>query len=265
MRTFAPLTGADSPVPLELLDALVDLFGPPGRWVVIGATARDFALILGNVSLPRRATHDTDVAIAARTMAEFDATIAEVGDPTNSWQRRDLLGHTVDVVPFGALEVDGEVLAHDWRLNVIGCAEAAAEADLLTLPSGKVLPVAPLELIALLKVMAFADRYPQQSKDAEDLHTVLRAASDGVYGDEVWGDAAAMEAASFDHQLAGAYRLGLRGIRCFSDDRGEEVWSVATQSRDQLRLVWRGRHDDLLDSWLTGIADGLSSSRSGSP
>lgn len=258
MRTFAALTDANSPVPMELLEALVDAFGAPGDWVVIGATARDLALILGDVTLRTRATRDTDVAIAAKSMDEFDTTIAEVGDPTSSWQRRELLGHTVDLVPFGQLETDGEVLAHNWRLNVVGCAEAAEKADLLTLPSGGLLPVAPLELIATLKVVAFADRYPNQNKDAEDLLAVLRASSDGIYGEEVWEDARAMEASGFDHQLAGANRLGRRGIACFSLDRGRVVLSVAKASRNPLRLVWRGRHTDLLDSWLAGIADGLS-------
>ena len=41
MRTFAPLAERDLPVPGELLDALVDTLGPPGPWVLIGATARD--------------------------------------------------------------------------------------------------------------------------------------------------------------------------------------------------------------------------------
>lgn len=49
MRTFAPLTDGDLPVPGELLDALVDALGVPGRWVLVGAAARDLALILGGV------------------------------------------------------------------------------------------------------------------------------------------------------------------------------------------------------------------------
>ncbi len=54
MRTFAPLVDGDLPVPGELLDALVDALGAPGRWVLIGATARDLALILEGVSLPSK-------------------------------------------------------------------------------------------------------------------------------------------------------------------------------------------------------------------
>lgn len=253
MRTFAPLADGDLPVPGELLDALVDALGAPGRWVLIGATARDLALNLGGVPLPRRATNDVDIAIAAQDALDFDTTLATLGEPTRAWQRRQLLGQQVDVVPFGALERDGEVVIHESSLTVIGCAEAAVNADLVSLPSGRVLPVAPLELIAVLKLIAFAGRQPAQTKDADDLLTMLRASSDGVYGDETWEDDLALAATDFDHQLAGANRLGRRGIECFSPDRAQRVRELATRMQPVLRLAWRGAHDELLDAWLDGL------------
>ena len=126
MRIFAPLAERDLPVPGELLDALVEALGAPGRWVLIGAAARDLALILGGVTLPRRATNDVDIAIAAQDAVDFDAMLATIGEPTRAWQRRRLLGQQVDVVPFGDLERDGEVVIHESSLSVLGCAEAAA-------------------------------------------------------------------------------------------------------------------------------------------
>ncbi len=253
MRTFAPLVDGDLPVPGELLDALVDALGAPGRWVLIGATARDLALILGRVSLPRRATNDVDIAVAAHDAAEFDAMLATVGEPTRAWQRRRLLGQQVDVVPFGDLERDGEVVIHESSLSVLGCAEAAANADLATLPSGRILPVAPLELIAVLKLIAFAGRQPAQTKDADDLLTVLRASSEGVYGDETWEDEIALAATDFNHQLASANRLGRRGIACFGPDRAQRVLDVATEMRSVLRSAWRGAHHEVLEAWLDGL------------
>lgn len=190
MRTFAPLAEGDLPVPGELLDSLVDSLGPPGPWLLIGATARDVALILGGVTLPRRATN---------------------------------------VVPFGDLERDGEVVIHGSSLSVLGCAEAAANADLVTLPSGRLLPVAPLELMAVLKLIAFTGRQPAETKDADDLLTVLRAASEGTYGEETWDDELAMAATDYDHELAGAYRLGSRGSACFSPERAQRVLQMAAE------------------------------------
>ncbi len=253
MRTFAPLAERDLPVPGELLDALVDTLGPPGPWVLIGATARDLALILGGVTLPRRATNDVDIAVAAQDAGDFDALLATIGEPTRAWQRRRLLGQQVDVVPFGELERDGDVVIHESSLSVLGCAEAAANADLVTLPSGRLLPVAPLELMAVLKLIAFAGRHPAETKDADDLLTVLRAASEGIYGDETWDDELAMAATDFDHELAGAHRLGRRGIACFNTDRAQRVHAVARPTQPNVRLAWRGTRDELLEAWLTGL------------
>lgn len=253
MRTFAPLTGSDLPVPGDLLDALVDALGAPGNWVLIGATARDLALVLGQVSLPRRATNDVDVAVAALDAVDFDTTLETIGESTRAWQRRRLLGHQVDIVPFGPLESDGEVIIHEASLTVIGCAEAAAFADHVRLPSGRLLPVAPLELISVLKLIAFAERQPAQTKDADDLLTVLRAASEGSYGDETWVDAASLAATDFDHELASAHRLGRRAISCFSSDRAATVLMVANRIQPALRLAWRGKHDALLEAWLAGM------------
>ena len=69
MRTFAPLAEGDLPVPGDLLDALVDALGAPGRWVLIGAAARDLALIGGRLwggGLGRRARLLFDRACPAR-------------------------------------------------------------------------------------------------------------------------------------------------------------------------------------------------------
>ncbi|WP_223202636.1 hypothetical protein [Propioniciclava sp. MC1595] len=120
------------------------------------------------------------------------------------------------------------------------------------------MPVAPLELIAVMKLIAFAGRQPAETKDADDLFTVLRAASDGIYGDETWDDELAMAATDFDHELAGAYRLRRRGIACFPADRARRVLDQATQTHPTMRRAWRGAHDGLLDAWLIGLRAGRS-------
>lgn len=253
MRTFAPLTGADLPVAEALLGALVATFGRPGRWVVIGATARDLALQVGGVDIARRATKDVDLAVAASDLHHFQRQISAIGQPDRAWQRRIVLGQQVDVVPFGGLESEGTVTVDGSTLNVLGLAEAAAYADHLTLPSGGVLPVAPLELIAILKLLAFADRHPGQTKDADDLRIVLQAASHGTYGEEVWDDDEAMSAAEFDHELAGAYRLGRRGIACFPPERASMVLAVVETTEETL---WFPRHPEqriLLQAWRAGL------------
>lgn len=265
MRTFAPLAESDLPVPTDLLDALVDAVGSTGHWVVIGATARDFALHLGRVDLPRRATNDVDIAVAAHDSIDFESKLAGVGRPAAAWQRRVLLGQQVDVIPFGGIERDGEVVVNESRLNVLGLSEAAVHADRLVLPSGRALPVAPLELIAILKFLAFSDRHPGETKDAQDLRVVLQAASRGVYGEEVWDDDVSMAATGFDHGLAGAHRLGRRGIECFAPHRASLLLKIVGSAEDSLRSTWRRDSHDLLDAWLSGLRQAPSDGSVGWP
>lgn len=94
------------------------------------------------------------------------------------------------------------------------------------------------------------------TKDADDLLIALRAASDGVYGEEAWGDELAMQATHFDHELAGAFRLGRRGIACCTTDRAVQVLEVATQTEPAARLAWRGARDELWEAWLAGLRAG---------
>lgn len=253
MRTFVPLTEADLPVDEALLEALVATFGQPGSWVVIGATARDLALQVGRVNIARRATKDVDLAVAASDLAHFQRQIDEVGRQDRAWQRRIVLGQPVDVVPFGGLESEGNVTVDGSTVNVLGLAEAAACADHLTLPSGGVLPVAPLELIAILKLLAFSDRHPGQTKDADDLRIVLQAASHGTYGEEVWDDDEALSASDFDHELAAAYRLGRRGIACFSPERASMVLAVVETTEETLGFPRHPEQRLLLDAWRAGL------------
>lgn len=58
---------------------------------------------------------------------------------------------------------------------------------------------------------------------------MLRAASEGIYGEEAWDDEEAFTAANFDHELASAPAL----------------------------LTWRGEHQALLDAWLSGLHAGM--------
>ena len=85
---------------------------------------------------------------------------------------------------------------------------------------------------------------------------MLRASSEGVYGDDIWEDNLALAATDFDHQLAGAHRVGRRGIECFSSGRAQRVLEVATQMQRALRLAWRGAHHELLEAWLAGLRAG---------
>lgn len=191
---------------------------------------------------------------APLTHADLPVPADRLGTPSREWQRRTVLGYQVDVVPFGEIETNGTVRVREHTISVLGCAEAAQRADLVTLPSGAQLPFAPLEILAVLKLTAFRDRHPASTKDLGDLALILRAASHGGYGEEVWDDLEALAALDHDHELAGAFRLGRRARACFTDRRAALLDEVLDTATPRLEAAWpRTVERRILNAWLRGI------------
>lgn len=261
MRTFETFADEQLPVPAQVLQSLVADLGEPGRWAVIGATARDLAFMAGGVRLPRRTTADIDVTIAVQDAHEFRQV--SLGDPAGGPFKRVVDGLSLDVVPCGGIETDGVLMHDDTRLTVLGCAEAARHADTLRLPNGAVLPFASLESLAVLKLIAFSERYPATDKDSVDLEAILAAAGEGRYGEETWGDEEALQAMEYDHLTASVFRLGRVAISCFTSERAGLVLDFAAQAREHLLTAWRGRSREQLDAWLAGLSAEATGLRSG--
>lgn len=251
MRTFEAFTDEQLPVPAQVLQSLVSDLGEPGDWAVIGATARDLAFIAGGVQIRRRTTKDIDITIAVHDADEFGRV--SVGHSAGGPFKRVVDGLPLDVVPCGGIETDGVFVQQDTRLTVLGCVEAARHADTIRLPSGGLLPFASLELLAVLKVIAFCDRYPGNDKDSVDLRSVFQAASEGVYGDETWADTEALEAMRYDHTTASIFRLGRSAIAHFSPERADQVLGFAAHARENLLASWRGWGREQFDAWLSGL------------
>lgn len=208
MRSYDASTRTDLPVPFELVgDVVADLRRRSDRVVVIGAVARDL-LASGAGGLPvARATVDIDVAIAV----ERDADYADLGELRlkRTQPHFEYRGMPVDVLPFGGIERDRHVLfANDHLLDVTGMSEAAEHAVQVTLPGGAIVPVASLESLTVLKLIAWRSRGDwAHRKDALDLAFIFTAAWSGLYLDGLYEDPA-LEAEDFDLEFAATYRLG---------------------------------------------------------
>lgn len=85
---------------------------------------------------------------------------------------------------------------------------------------------------------------------------MLRAASEGIYGDETWDDEDALAATDYDHELASAYRLGRRGREVFTADRAARAGDIAAAMETPLMLAWGGERRALWDAWLAGLQGG---------
>lgn len=253
MRTFSASTIPEEYLPRASLHHLSNALA--GReWVLVGATARDIALFGGGVWSQVRRTLDVDVAVALDHRHQHEVLLQELGTPRAAWQRVDLDGrHPVDVVPFGALAPDGVVEIAGTRLNVLAFAEAAATADRLEFDDGRLLPFASLEMLAVLKLLAFHDRQPGTTKDADDLLLILEGSSRGTYLDEVYTDDEALTANDFDPVRAGPWRIGRTASQLLVPQTMALVHTIAEQLPDQVSRRWPSDRHPLLTAWLEGL------------
>jgi predicted nucleotidyltransferase len=129
----------------------------------------------------------------------------------------------VDIVPFGEIESETRTItwSNDFRLDVFGFREAFASAVQVRLPGGLVVAVASLPAQSLLKLFAWRDRRYQSRRDAVDLKAILCAYHEGRYFEELYAEyGSLLDKHDFDHQLAGAERIGREACALIGDMGG---------------------------------------------
>jgi predicted nucleotidyltransferase len=187
---------------------------------IVGAQARD--LLLQYVyDLPvHRATNDIDFGIIVETWDEFvrlqDALIANESFQSHQTMRHRLIhqsGLLVDLVPFGGLEeVSGQI---SWPpdfsivMSTIGFREAYDHSIELRIADDLTVRVASLAGLALMKIVAWADR--RFERDAQDLGLIMRHYLDAGNQDRIYseqGDCVDLLNEEFDYERASARILG---------------------------------------------------------
>ncbi len=194
---------------------------------LVGAMAR--IILLENIFGLKvgRATTDVDFAFALdnweqfRTLKTFlvaNADFEESGHIAHQLLLR-LPGlehkYKVDLIPFGGIETSPDTIA--WppdmgvMMNVAGYSDALAAAATVEVSPGINIAVASLSGIAILKLFAWVDRGRENPKDAIDLVSLLRSYNEAGNESRIYEEAgalAALEAAGYDIELAGAWLLG---------------------------------------------------------
>ena len=159
------------PICLEALKALRRLW-PDRRCVLIGATALEVRL-----GLRWRKTEDLDLAweLTPEELSGGMATLS--GWSRQSEQRwRSPEGVSVDIIPADPdLIAAGEIFWPDSeaRMSLVGFEHAFDESPEVSLAEGFALPVAPVAVLALLKMTSYLDRPAERGKDLEDLVYIL--------------------------------------------------------------------------------------------
>jgi predicted nucleotidyltransferase len=216
--------------------------------------ARDI-LLTGVFGLPPgRATRDVNLAVAMKDWQEFEAMKVRLVD-TGAFRSDDQIaqrlyylpgsagsGYPLDLIPFGGVERRGSAIA--WPpdgavvMNVAGYGETFAAAVQVEVEPGFALRVASLAGLALLKLVAWAERGAGDSRDAIDLATLLRqhgtaGNEDRLYGDDI----AVLEAVNYDFDLAGARLLGIDAGRIAAPSTRAQILALLEDSAHMDRLV----------------------------
>jgi predicted nucleotidyltransferase len=193
------------PVVSDLAGGLRDLGVPFG---VVGALVPELLLD----ARPARMTNDADVAVVVATLDDFESLkdrLADYGFARTRLPHRmqHRSGGLVDMLPFSeSIAPNGRLqLQEGFVLNMAGFRHVVSNTVATTIDGGPTLPLAPLALYALLKLVAFDDR-----KAPKDLGGVFHCYQHYLEDDERrYG--AEHDGEGVPYEYTGAYLLGVDG------------------------------------------------------
>lgn len=167
----------------EAFDALEEAFAVTGTdYYIIGALARDVWYSRGSKTF--RQTKDVDFAVLVGSNDDYNAVkqyLKEnkkfIDSKENSFVMHTPAGVQVDILPFGAVEIDDAVNFAGAGLTSIklngfkevydsGTAEVKME-------TGHNFKIATLPSLVLLKLISYDDRPEQRTKDPRDIANII--------------------------------------------------------------------------------------------
>lgn len=195
-----------------------------------GASARDIVLVNLWGQAPGRATVDLDFAFAVNGWAEFEElreALVATGRFAREPHKEQRLMYTdpekefqlpVDFIPFRGVASENRTIAWppegDFVMNVAGFEEALGTALRIELEPGLVISVASLPGLAVLKILAWADRHVRDNRDAADVYKILATYDSAGNQDRLYDrEIELLEAVEYDLTLAGARLLGRDAAR----------------------------------------------------
>jgi len=156
-------------------------------YYLIGARARD--LWTDHIDLSeKRTTEDVDFCIYINEHEQYKILVKELIE-TYGFKRdeeepyRFYFNGTIDLIPFGGIERNGEVLLENppTELSVYGTKEAVAHAEIV---EGE-FKVVTLPGLCVLKLIAFQEKPDRRVKDLEDFYFLLENYGE-IAGDQLF-------------------------------------------------------------------------------
>ncbi len=190
------------------------------KFFIIGATARDLVLQHGFGIKARRATRDIDLAVQVTDWDEYEALkkgLVETGQFVETRMTSRLKYQEsipVDIIPFGAIkEADGTICwppDYQVRMNILGFEDAYKDAmpvRLRAVPPLEIL-VASSPSLTALKIIAWKERAPGNTRDAIDLIFIIRNYLDAGNNERLYAEHQDLVDENFDYIRTGARLLG---------------------------------------------------------
>ncbi len=154
----------------------------------------------------------------------------------------------IDIVPFGDISDENKNVKwppeHEIILSTLGFDEAYEFSVLFKLSSDPLLEVRvpTIPRLAIMKLISWDEKYPDRTRDAEDLLFIMENYVDVIDQDYLYDkEATLLEEEGFDNQIAGIRLLG-RDIAKISNtdtlDKIKEILSIETAEQSHYRLIY---------------------------
>ena len=187
---------------------------------IIGALARDIIMeYFYEIKAPRM-TMDIDLGIKVSSWNKFEKlidTLEKSGKFKRLKEKHRILYNDIiiDIVPFGGISDKNERIIwppeNEVVMSVMGFNEVYNYSTLVRLQNNPILDIKipTLPGLAILKLFAWKDNFPNRSKDAEDLLFIMKNYENaGIFEELYESELQLLESEDFDNQIAGIVLLG---------------------------------------------------------
>jgi predicted nucleotidyltransferase len=187
---------------------------------VLGASARDLILKHCYGVEPLRKTGDIDLGVEVANWEQFTTltkSLIVTGEfSLTSEKQRFRRGTTlIDIIPFGPIADEDKKISwppeHEIFMSMVGFEEAYECSITIRLSSDPVLDIklSTLPGLAIMKLIAWKEKYPERKRDAGDLLLIMNkyeeaGSSERLYGEEL----PLLQEERFDARVAGIRLLG---------------------------------------------------------
>jgi len=222
------------------------------NFLMVGATARDIVMEhLYNIRAPRM-TKDIDIAVCVANWEEYTA-LTEGLLATGRFhkraqkQRYDFDGTRIDIIPFGDISGPDNKISwppdHDTIMSTVGFNDIYENALTVRLNTEPVLDikVPTIPGLAIMKLLAWSEAFPNRKKDAEDLLFIMRTYQLAGIEDRLYDqEASLLVEEEFDNERAGIRLLGRDMARISNADTAnaiKDILDLETGESSKYRLI----------------------------